>query len=158
MPRIEDIGIFNAVRESGLNETCTAGATDCRGHGDLRPRQWCRRPVSLLRRRDRPQRHEFLSHQRGLLRAVLSRAAGERARARRAVAHPEPRSGQRCRPNSARRRRRPGRSGTHLLQDRRVGPHHRPRSATATPIPKCLCGATYRSSKARRRSCCATAA
>ena len=58
MPRIEDIGVFNAVREAGLNKLRAASSAHRGRHGNLRTRQRRRRPVPRLRRGDRAQRRQ----------------------------------------------------------------------------------------------------
>ena len=48
MPRIQDIGAFNAVREAGLAKLMPPVPRDYDRHGNLRPRQRRRRRVSRL--------------------------------------------------------------------------------------------------------------
>ena len=82
MPRIEDIGVFNAVRETGLAKLMPAVPRIAIGMGTCGRGNGAEGLYHAFVRGHRAQRHRLLSHQRGLFRGLLSGAAGECARAR----------------------------------------------------------------------------
>ncbi len=128
MTRIQDIAAFNEVREAGLAKLLPSQAAHRRGHGHLRLGQRGRGRLPGLRLRDRRPRPGRPARPRRLLRLLRRGAARQRLGAGPAAPHPPPGAAEP-------RGRHPGRAragqgpaaGARALQDRGVGPPHRPR-------------------------------
>ena len=82
MPRIQDIGAFNAVRESGLAKLMPAVPRITVGMGTCGRGNGAEEVFHALQRGHPAQRPGCNAGRRGLLRLLLSGAAGERAAAR----------------------------------------------------------------------------
>ena len=67
MPRIEDIGVFNAVRETGLAKLMPAVPRIAIGMGTCGRGNGAEGLYHAFIEVHRAQRHRLLSHQRGLL-------------------------------------------------------------------------------------------
>ena len=124
MPRIEDIGVFNAVREAGLNKLVPpvprigVGMGTCgRGNG---AEGLYHAFIEAIERSGT----DFYLTGVGMLRRMLPGTAGQYPRAGAAPAHPAPGAGQRCRADYSRHFRRQHHAGVGVLQDRGMGPHH----------------------------------
>ena len=103
MPRIQDIGAFNAVRESGLAKLMPAIPRITVGMGTCGRGNGAEEVYHASERGHRAQRPGCAAGRRGLLRLLLSGAAGQRAAAGQSAGGAAPRAGQRRSAHSRRR-------------------------------------------------------
>ena len=157
MPRIQDIGAFNAVRESGLAKLMPAVPRITVGMGTCGRGNGAEEVFHALNEAIRTQRPGRAAGRRGLLRLLLSGAAGQRPASGQSAGDPASRAGQRCGAHSG------GRLDAALPPDLiyckieewdHITAHMQIRPGLSRDSGR---GTRFPSSRDRRRSCCATA-
>ena len=102
MPRIQDIGAFNAVREAGLAKLVPPVPRIAIGMGTCGRGNGAEGLYHAFAEAIERSGHDVVLRQRRLLRRLLSGAAGQRPPARRPARHARTRAGARRRPHSSR--------------------------------------------------------
>jgi NADH-quinone oxidoreductase subunit F len=125
MPRIQDIGAFNAVRESGLAKLMPAVPRLTVGMGTCGRGNGAEEVFHALNEAIHRSGLDVMLAGVGCFRLLLSGAAGERPPAGKSPCGAASRAGQRCRAHSGSRFDADHAERSHLLQDRGMGSHYR---------------------------------
>ena len=159
MPRIEDIGVFNAVREAGMAKLVPPVPRIAVGMGTCGRGNGAEGLYHAFAEAIERSGTDSSSPASGCFGACFQEPLVNVRMPGQPAADSAPRAGQRCGAHSARPgRRQQSPPDLRLLQDRGVGPHHRLDPLRPRLSRNSARGTKCRSSRARRRSCCATAA